>query len=380
MSIWEDSLHKEEWYKETEEKLNNMLKEINEEKTEFVSFDNYLKLIESKVVKGENIYEENESLLRKFISYFEEIIRHLNKIVDYYIKFYNEIPTFQHEFLDKDIDFLRDQISKNNSLNNRTKDLVRKITYEKESIFDLDFSVNNINGNSIESDLIYIGENDSLIISNEYEGVTFDTIIENTGNEELRRWYEFLKELYNNPYRNFFLNENTVCNFKIVFRNPKTGLYTDKEPVVQISHSTSSKKTPVFSLGYNTYKAYSMGVKLLAGTMVTNNFDNIPLPHLHSISYAKHISTEDLPPLDLYIIPIKHINPEGKFEIVMIKGIQFVDMKENDNAASTGLYYAFQYFAEDIMVLDYKDVSDFYNVNSSNDVNVNYEIKEKNNG
>ena len=90
MSIWEDSLHKEEWYKETEEKLNNMLKEINEEKTEFVSFDNYLKLIESKVEKGENIYEENESLLRKFISYFEESIRHLNKIVDYYIKFYNK--------------------------------------------------------------------------------------------------------------------------------------------------------------------------------------------------------------------------------------------------------------------------------------------------
>lgn len=235
MSIWEDSLHKEEWYKETEEKLNHMLKEINEEKTEFVSFDNYLKLIESKVEKGENIYEENEILLRKFISYFEESIRHLNKIVDYYIKFYNKNPD---EHLGKDIDSLRDKISKNNSLNNRTKDLVRKITYEKESIFDLDFSVNNINGNSIESDLIYIGENDSLIISNEYEGVTFDTIIENTGNEELRRWYEFLKELYNNPYRNFFLNENTVCNFKIVFRNPKTGLYTDKEPVVQISHST----------------------------------------------------------------------------------------------------------------------------------------------
>lgn len=377
MNIWEESLKKEEWYINKEKELSNKLDEINKFKTELVSFDDYLKLIKEKSDSNENIYIEYEDILRKMVSYFNEIIKHCEEIIKYYNKFYNEIPTFQYEYLDKDIDYLRDIISENNTYNNRTKDLLRKITNEKDSVFDLDFKIDKINGNNINNNLIHINEDDSMIITNKYEGITFDTIIDNTNNDVLKKWYEYLKELYYNPYRNFFLNENTVCNFKLVFRNPKTGLYTDKEPIVQISHSTSSKKTPVFGIGYNTYKAYSIGVKLLAGTMVTNNFDNIPLPHLHSISYANHISAEDLPPLDLYIIPIKHINPEGKFEIVMIKGIQFIDMKENDNAASTGLYYAFQYFAEDITVLDYEDVSDFYKVTDSSDVNVNYEIKEK---
>lgn len=372
--IWVEKVKEQEWYINREVEIANKLDQINTNKYN-IPFDVFVVYLENLVKEKGEITKESQRRIRYMADYYRLLKDQYAQIGFFYAGYFGKVDSKLHGELEKDINDIENKRKKAEESYNKCKETINKITNMEDDLNELIFPEETEKYND---DLLGINTNLDLVISNDYKGVTFDTIIDNTNNEVLKRWYEHLKELYENPYRNFFLNENTVCNFKIVFRNPKTGLYTDKEPIVQISHSTSSKKTPVFSMGYNTYKAYSMGVKLLAGTMVTNNFDNIPLPHLHSISYANHISAEDLPPLDLYIIPIKHINPEGKFEIVMIKGIQFIDMKENDNAASTGLYYAFQYFAEDIMVLDYEDVSDFYNINSGN--KIDYEIKEVLNG
>lgn len=370
--IWIEELKTQDWYINKEIELANKIDKINTGDYN-VPIEDYIKYLEKIVDKKENILPEYQKKIRHIADYYRLLQEYYSQIGFFYAGYFGKIDKEFYDELEKDIKEMNKKTIESENLYYKSKNIINKITNIEDQLNDLIFPEDT---EKINGDLIGINNKLDLTISNEYNGVTFDSLIQNSnGNEELKKWFEFLKELHENPYRNFFLNENNVCNFKIVFRNPKTGLYTDKEPIVQIGHSTSSKKTPVFSIGYNTYKAYSIGAKLLAGTIVTNNFDNIPLPHLHAISYANHISAEDLPPLDLYIIPIKHINEDGRFEIVMIKGIQFIDMKENDNAASTGLYYAFQYFAEDITVLDHEDLSDFYNINSNN--KIEYEIKSK---
>ena len=199
-------------------------------------------------------------------------------------------------------------------------------------------------------------------IDNTDAGLTYSELIEDADTGDLKNWYKFLMDLHINPARDFVINKNNICNLKLVFRNPITGLMTDKENVVHLSHSTSSKKMPVFSIGFRTYKAVSTGVKLLAGSLVTAALENVPLPFLHAISYMDHSSVEDLPPLDLYLIPIEQINDDGRFEVLMIKGIQFVDMNQNDNASSTGIYYSFSYFAEDIIPLDFSSLDNYIGV------------------
>ena len=201
-----------------------------------------------------------------------------------------------------------------------------------------------------------------MTIKDTFGNMSFESFISRADNFALENWYRFLQDLHESPIKSFVINKNTICNFKLIFKNPYTGLTTDKEAVVHLSHSTSSKKTPVFSIGSVSYKATSTGVKLLAGSLVTSALDNVPLPYLHAISYMNHSSVEDLPPLDLYIIPIENISEEGRYEVLLIKGIQFVDMKQNDNASSTGIYYAFNYFAEDIVPLDFSESEKYFKI------------------
>lgn len=211
-----------------------------------------------------------------------------------------------------------------------------------------------------ENDIRYTTDIKTEIeLDNTNAGLNYAELIDDADTSDLKNWYKFLMDLHINPSREFVINKNNLCNLKLVFRNPITGLMTDKENVVHLSHSTSSKKMPVFSIGFRTYKAVSTGVKLLAGSLVTAALENVPLPFLHAISYMDHSSVEDLPPLDLYLIPIEQINDDGRFEVLMIKGIQFVDMNQNDNASSTGIYYSFSYFAEDIVPLDFSSLDNY---------------------
>lgn len=356
MNKWESDVKSENWYIINENRLSELLIKIKKD-NDCISPEAHLRLLEAKLKNKEILTEYERTMIEDTLDYFSLLSEHYKQIHYFYAGYFGKVENYEEllkdlEYYKNQAEYADSQITYSNKVLRMSKEQIK----EENSKIELEESIDKYNKN----DAIFMNKYQGLIIGNEYHGVTFDTLINGTDNKELSKWYKFLKELHENPYRNFFLNENTVCNFKIVFRNPKTGLYTDKESILQLGHSTSSKKTPVFSLGYNTHKAYSTGVKLLAGTIVTNNFENIPFPYLHAISYSNHISAEDLPPLDLYIIPIKHINPNGRFEIIMIKGIQFIDMKQNDNAASTGLYYAFQYFAEDISVIDYEDISSFY--------------------
>ena len=174
----------------------------------------------------------------------------------------------------------------------------------------------------------------------------------------MKKWYNYLDDLLDKPEEEFVIDKNNITNFKLVFRNSKTGLSTFKESIVQLNHSISSKTSPVFQLGSNTYKAVSQGVRLLAGTIVINAFKNVPFVYLHSISNSKNASIEKIPPLDLYIIPIENLS-DGRFEALLIKNIKFTDLRQTDGASSGGRYYAANFIAQNFIPIDFSTVNDF---------------------
>lgn len=363
--VWEDELKKESWYTTQEAKIKELYDLVSTYSNDLEDFiDSYIAKTQDKTEISEESYEkiknvytyyslltaQNKDILKFLESYVGKTTTDEEKyILENQILAYKYlIEDMEHEV--QEIKTIVEHVKRNEN------EILESLKAEEKTNYD----------DYVYKDLLYKNTQGSLTIGKDYTGLYFDDFIEDSTNDnnlELTEWYKFLQELYEKPYKNFFLNENTVVNFKIIFRNPYTGLYTEKESIVQLSHSTSAKKSPVFGIGSSTLQASSTGVKLLAGTIVTNAFQNVPMPYLHAISYMDHVSVEDLPPLDLYIIPITKINDDGRFEVLMIQGIRFVDMKQNDNAASTGLYYAFSYFAEDIKVLDFSRVRGFYNSN-----------------
>lgn len=186
----------------------------------------------------------------------------------------------------------------------------------------------------------------------------FDKLINDSKDSELSDWYRYLEYMHTSPLKDFTINRNVMSNFKIIFKNPANGMYTDKENLVSLQYSTSKRKSPVFSIGRKTFAAHSYGVQLLAGSMVTLATDNVPLPYLHAISMSDHASVTDLPALDMYIIPIENIGDTGLYEILVIKGIRFIETKQNDNASSTGVYYAFNFFAEDVTPINSSEIKE----------------------
>lgn len=198
-------------------------------------------------------------------------------------------------------------------------------------------------------------ENDQTTFGNNI----YPNLIKENDDNFLNRWYSYLQDLLMKPQREFIIDKNNITNFKIVFKNPQTGLSTEKETIVQLNHSISSHSTPVFAIGSSTFQATSRGVKLMAGTLVTNAFENVPLPHLHSISYSANADISQLPLLDMYIIPIEDLN-DGRFEGLIIKGIKFLDMRQTDGASSGGRYYAFNFVAKDFIPVDFSTLSQFY--------------------
>ena len=300
-------------------------------------------------------FKEQTHMNDMIIDWFKEFLRNnsdANKTErDYIINSEIEFNNFKNKFkklihsLDRSYKkYMADMKSADDSINEIEKENTtnKKDDYVKDDIFK----------NEYEQDTI----------GDTFGRTNFDTLINQSENTALQNWYKFLQDLHESPIKSFVLNKNTICNFKLIFKNPYTGLTTDKEAVVHLSHSTSSKKTPVFSIGATSFVATSTGVKLLAGSLVTAALDNVPLPYLHAISYMNHSSVEDLPLLDLYIIPIENISEEGRYEVLLIKGIHFVDMKQNDNASSTGIYYAFNYFAEDIVPLDFSESEKYFKI------------------
>lgn len=220
----------------------------------------------------------------------------------------------------------------------------------------------------VNSTLIPQGSGDSIYdVDNEFQldtdftfGVnSYADLIDKEEDSYMKDWYEYLNSLLSDPTREFVLDKNNITNFKIVFRNPITGLSTDKETLVQINHSISSNTKPVFGIGRSSYQAVAKGVKLMAGTIVVNAFENVPLAHLHSISYSRNASPEDLPPLDMFIIPIEILN-DGRFEALQIKNIKFMDLRQTDGASSGGRYYAFNFIASDFIPVDFSNLGSVY--------------------
>ena len=352
-----DELFEQEFYKnyinkitETNNKINNLGYSVNEE-----------------TVKSLTLSAKNLELTNNQDIACKTIIKNLKtniKLNESTIEFFNNYknPTDEDKkYIKLQTNLLKEANNRYNSmfkmLNNSYTEYLKDVSYGS---IDFDVSIGNSNEN-IKDD-IYENLEGQMTIKDTFGNMSFESFISRADNFALENWYRFLQDLHESPIKSFVINKNTICNFKLVFKNPYTGLTTDKEAVVHLSHSTSSKKTPVFSIGSVSYKATSTGVKLLAGSLVTSALDNVPLPYLHAISYMNHSSVEDLPPLDLYIIPIENISEEGRYEVLLIKGIQFVDMKQNDNASSTGIYYAFNYFAEDIVPLDFSESEKYFKI------------------
>lgn len=290
----------------------------------------------------------------------------------------------------------------NNILNNflifSTKDKKRDefVLFEKEDIFSLEKYIEMVKKNNIYFTNIYskaeslngeINSNKKLssnIVSNVMNNIliqqgisgssiydvndlfgtedeytfgvnSYDDVIDKESDSYMQSWYKYLNDLLENPQREFIIDKNNITNFKIVFRNQLTGLSTEKESIVQLNHTISSRTNPIFAIGRNTYQTVSKGVRLMAGTIVVNAFENVPLAHLHSISYSKDTSPESLPPIDMYIIPIENLN-DGRFEALLIKGIKFIDMRQTDGASSGGRYYAFNFIAKNFIPTDFSNI------------------------
>ena len=314
-----------------------------------------------------------EIACKTMIENLKEQIRFNENTIEW-LEEYEDPSDLDKEFIKSQTKLLEKQIKELNDLYTR---LYNSYSYYTEEIYNNNYSLDelleddypNYFGENMRDD-IFTNSEGQMTVGDTFGNFSFENLISNAKNSALENWYRFLQDLHESPIRSFVLNKNTICNFKLVFKNPYTGLTTDKETVVHLSHSTSAKKTPVFSIGSVSYKATSTGVKLLAGSFATVALDNVPLPYLHAISYMNHSSVEDLPPLDLYIIPIENISEKGRYEVLLIKGIQFTDMKQSDTASSTGVYYAFNYFAEDIIPLDFSESEKYFKIQYEGNYNL----------
>ena len=352
-----EELQNQDFYKELSDKLKTDAEKLS--KLGYgINEDSIKKL--SLSAKNTEITKEQDASCKIILNSLKTNINLNNKSVEFLSNYKDqtdedkEYIKIQTKLLNQNTNQLEKMFK---MLNNSYTEYVKDISYGS-----IDFEVSIDDSSKNIKDDIYENIEGQMTIGDTFGNMSFESFISRADNFALENWYRFLQDLHESPIKSFVINKNTICNFKLVFKNPYTGLTTDKEAVVHLSHSTSSKKTPVFSIGSVSYKATSTGVKLLAGSLVTSALDNVPLPYLHAISYMNHSSVEDLPPLDLYIIPIENISEEGRYEVLLIKGIQFVDMKQNDNASSTGIYYAFNYFAEDIVPLDFSESEKYFKI------------------
>ena len=352
-----EELQSQDFYKELSDKLKTDAEKLS--KLGYgINEDSIKKL--SLSAKNTELTKDQDISCKTILNSLKINIKLNNKSVEFLNEYKNptdedkEYIKIQTKLLNQNTNQLEKMFK---MLNNSYTEYLKDVSYGS---IDFDISIGNSNEN-IKDD-IYENLEGQMTIKDTFGNMSFESFISRADNFALENWYRFLQDLHESPIKSFVINKNTICNFKLVFKNPYTGLTTDKEAVVHLSHSTSSKKTPVFSIGSVSYKATSTGVKLLAGSLVTSALDNVPLPYLHAISYMNHSSVEDLPPLDLYIIPIENISEKGRYEVLLIKGIQFVDMKQNDNASSTGIYYAFNYFAEDIVPLDFSESEKYFKI------------------
>lgn len=360
---------------------------------EFINYENdYNKILNEKLGKNHSNYLVSEILanaeIRKepYINLVGPTIDFLRKEVIYFgkkIKFLESLKSENNQ------DRIEINIKQSKARHKRSKELLYEfIDLNGElsnSNKNIDDELNKIEGeNSVESILNKIKDfsdelkNYSLYQSNNKEDKyleennnqgPFDSLINSNANSELADWYKFLRNVYMEPNRDNILNKNVICNLKIIFKNPVTGLYTDKEEVVNFQYSTSQKTSPVFGLGRTKYVAVNKGVKILVGSMVTLALENVALSHLHAISLADHYSVTDLPALDMYIIPIEPLN-NGEYDILLFKGIKFLDKKQNDNASSTGVYYAFNFFAEDVYPMNSAEIKDKFILSKRGNTNL----------
>lgn len=242
------------------------------------------------------------------------------------------------------------------------KILISEIEYISEILETLNFIYKKINENIKDKIDIPIDNNNDKLINeiSSWENSIELNYYKETSNNLMSEWTAFLESLLDKPNQNFIINKNTVTNFDIIFRNPQTKLNNkkQKEPIVHLSYNSSRRSEPVFSIGNTTFNSKAYGPKLTSGTLVVTAYDNVPLRTLHAISNSTSYSVEDLPPLDLFIIP-KTILYDGRFEVLVIRGINFINTQQNNNASSTGIYHSFQFFAKSVEPAHYSSVKDF---------------------
>lgn len=342
-----DLLKEQEFYKKhfafVEEKTNEMRKRYKKELSYSLINESIHKLITYEIISYiEGYYDIQTEFLRSKVEYLNLKIKFLESLSsnNEQVQIEKDIVNSKNE-LETATDLLKRLLQvtgKFNTDSDTIKDILEDTTIEKEDVF-----------NKKNQDKSYKKDDDTF---------GFGILIEKNKNNELSDWYRYLEYMHTSPLKDFTINRNVMSNFKIIFKNPANGMYTDKENLVSLQYSTSKRKSPVFSIGRKTFAAHSYGVQLLAGSMVTLATDNVPLPYLHAISMSDHASVTDLPALDMYIIPIENIGDTGLYEILVIKGIRFIETKQNDNASSTGVYYAFNFFAEDVTPINSSEIKE----------------------
>lgn len=357
-------------YNEITYMLTDLVSNHNEVRQDIVSIKNNL---DALVKTNKDIVmndEKKEEVKTKLIEMQKQLVEDEDKLKQLKVEVLSapaktiEIKNKTSE-LEKEINSINNKIVKNESMKMELLDTKKTLL----TIADIDRNNSNIVSKAMNKAFPEVKKNEKLIVpkinkkdmsKNTFGDNIYSDLIKGSDNEFLNRWYAYLQDLLMKPPRDFIIDKNNITNFKIVFKNPETGLSTEKETIVQLNHSISSHSSPVFGIGSSTFQGTSRGVKLMAGTLVTNAFENVPLPHLHSISYSTNADICSLPLLDMYIIPIEDLS-DGRFEGLVIKGIKFIDMRQTDGASSGGRYYAFNFIAKDFIPVDFSTLSQFYN-------------------
>lgn len=340
-------LKRQEFYKKhfafVEEKTKYMRDKYKKELSYSLINDSIHRLVTYEIVAYiEEYYDIQTEFLRSKVEYLNLKIDFLESI----------LSSNEQVQIEKDIVYSKSELETVRNLLNRLLQVRGKFNTDSDIIKDI-----------FEESLMQMNDPFNKKLSDELNERNEDTfgfgmLIEKNKDNELSDWYRYLEYMHTSPLKDFTINRNVMSNFKIIFKNPANGMYTDKENLVSLQYSTSKRKSPVFSIGRKTFSAHSYGVQLLAGSIVTLATDNVPLPYLHAISMSDHASVTDLPALDMYIIPIENIGDTGLYEILVIKGIRFIETKQNDNASSTGVYYAFNFFAEDVTPINSSEIKE----------------------
>ena len=340
-------LKRQEFYKKhfafVEEKTKYMRDKYKKELSYSLINDSIHRLVTYEIVAYiEEYYDIQTEFLRSKVEYLNLKIVFLESI----------LSSNEQVQIEKDIVDSKSELETVRNLLNRLLQVRGKFNTDSDIIKDI-----------FEESLMQMNDPFNKKLSDELNERNEDTfgfgmLIEKNKDNELSDWYRYLEYMHTSTLKDFTINRNVMSNFKIIFKNPANGMYTDKENLVSLQYSTSKRKSPVFSIGRKTFASHSYGVQLLAGSMVTLATDNVPLPYLHAISMSDHASVTDLPALDMYIIPIENIGDTGLYEILVIKGIRFIETKQNDNASSTGVYYAFNFFAEDVTPINSSEIKE----------------------